>query len=62
MSKFSKEQNMCSRDCEVQCGSFVCFTNRGYIWDKRTHSWVYDSKGKALRTKNRICDWEPREE
>ena len=51
----------CDRFCDVEWCSMVCFKRRGYIWDKTQHSWIYDKNGKALRTKNRECDWEPKE-
>lgn len=47
----------CERYCDVEWCSFVCFQRRGYIWDKNQHSWIYDEKGKAVRTKKRECDW-----
>ena len=50
----------CDRHCDCEWCSMVCFKRRGYIWDKTQHSWVYDQNGKALRTKNRECDWESR--
>ena len=49
----------CERHCDVEWCSMMCFKRRGYIWNKSQHSWVYDETGKALRTKNRECDWEP---
>lgn len=52
-------RNPCERECECEWCSMICFLKRGYIWDKKEHSWVYDSNGQALRSKTRECNWEP---
>lgn len=51
-------RSMCDRICDVEWCSMVCFLRRGYIWDKSKHSFCYDKNGIALRTKERLCDWE----
>ena len=52
----------CDKRCDCEWCSFECFIRRGYIWDKSAHSWVYDGKGKAVRAKNRKCDWKTKGE
>lgn len=54
-----QKTEICGYVCDVEWCSMVCFKRRGYIWDKKAHSWVYGSDGKALRTKTRECDWDP---
>ena len=60
-SKKSILRTPCDRYCDVEWCSMVCFKRRGYIWDKTQHSWVCGDNGKAMRAKNRECDWEPKE-
>ena len=54
----------CRRRCPVEWCSLQCFLRRGYIEDKsgtqRTR-WARDDKGNILISKNKDCDWVPKD-
>ena len=60
---FDSEKKMrfpCMLICEVEWCSLACFLKRGYI--RHDGKWVRDEKGKILISKNKECEWTPRED
>jgi hypothetical protein len=52
-------QMPCYRMCDVEWCSLACFLRRGYI--RHDGKWVRNDKGEILISKNKECDWTPKE-
>lgn len=46
--------------CDVAFGSLTCFLRMGYIRDNHTGKWCRDADGNILISRNKECDYEPR--
>ena len=51
----------CKRPCDVEWCSKICFIRRGYMWNYGDWGWIKGKDGKPLVSKNKSCDWTPKE-